>query len=137
MGDERRKSWAKVVTWVDEQKSSGWAYEGEFIAVGGVQDVPAGSVVLVYGERGSRANPNAQVAVFVATADGTLSKRAEASGQAWARTLRDPVAELLEHRADVVGSLEWRPELMLYSDEAIEREAVRRGLGTGAVAPDR
>ena len=57
VGDERLKTWAKVVHAVDETKSSGWAFVGEFIATGGIQDVAAGSVVLVYGEKGSRANP--------------------------------------------------------------------------------
>jgi hypothetical protein len=32
LGDERRKNWAKVVQNVDEQKASGWAFEGDFIA---------------------------------------------------------------------------------------------------------
>ena len=57
VGDERHKNWAKVVDAVDTSKASGWAYDGPFIATGGIQDVPIGSVVLVYGERGSRANP--------------------------------------------------------------------------------
>ena len=43
VGDERRKNWAKVVTAVDTDKSSGWAFEGDFVATGGIQDLPAGS----------------------------------------------------------------------------------------------
>ena len=31
VGDERHKHWAKVVTNVDAGKSSGWAYEGDFV----------------------------------------------------------------------------------------------------------
>ncbi|HKZ25256.1 MAG TPA: hypothetical protein VJ398_05635, partial [Acidimicrobiia bacterium] len=57
IGDERRKNWAKVVEAVDDKKTSGWAFSGDFVAVGGIQDVPAGSVLMVYGERGSAANP--------------------------------------------------------------------------------
>ena len=95
VGDERHKNWAKVVESVDSAKSSGWAFEGPFVAAGGIQDVPAGSVLLVYGERGSRANPQSAARVFRVNADATLSLEGEAKGQAWARTLRDRVEELL------------------------------------------
>ena len=53
VGDARHKNWAKVIDNVDETKSSGWAFDGEFIAAGGIQDVPVGAIVMVYGERGS------------------------------------------------------------------------------------
>lgn len=95
VGDERHKNWAKVVDNVDTSKSSGWAFDGSFLAAGGIQDVPAGSVLLVYGERGSRANPQCAARVYSVNADATLTFEAEAKGQAWARTLRDPVERLL------------------------------------------
>ncbi|HEX6222261.1 MAG TPA: hypothetical protein VF115_14310 [Acidimicrobiia bacterium] len=94
-GDERHKNWAKVVENVDTSKSSGWAFDGPFIAAGGIQDVPAGAVLLVYGERGSRANPQSMAMVYTVNGDGTLSLEAEARGQAWARTVRDPIERLL------------------------------------------
>lgn len=94
-GDERHKNWAKIVHSVDSNKSSGWAFEGEFIATGGIQDVPTGSVLLVYGERGSRSSPQISAAVFTVNPDGTLSLEADAKGKAWARTLRDPVERCL------------------------------------------
>jgi len=130
VGDERRKHWAKVVHSVDETKASGWAFEGDFIAAGGVQDVPANSVVLVYGEKGSRATPQIEARVFTANADGTLSHHVSAKGRAWARTLRDSVEELLavlEHRP--VERMEWRAELMAYSDDALREELERRAMG--------
>lgn len=94
-GDERHKNWAKVVDSVDTGKSSGWAFEGVFIATGGIQDVPAGSVLLIYGERGSRANPQIEARVYTVNPDATLTLEAEARGKAWARTLRDPVERCL------------------------------------------
>jgi len=127
LGDARLKNWAKVVERVDESKASGWAYEGSFISTGGVQDVPVGSVILLYGEKGSRGHPRSHAEVFTANADGTLSRRASASGQAWARTLRDEVAELLAGD-DPPTLLQWSPELMLYEDEALLSELRRRGL---------
>lgn len=95
VGDERHKNWAKVVDNVDTSKSSGWAFDGAFVAAGGIQDVPAGSVLLVYGERGSRARPQSSARVYTVNADATLTFEAEAKGKAWARTLRDPIERLL------------------------------------------
>ncbi len=125
VGDERHKNWAKVVHSVDAAKSSGWAYIGDFIAAGGIQDVPAGSVLLVYGERGSRANPQSEARVFVANPDATLSEHAAARGRAWARTIRDTVERLLD--SDLPVTLDWQPELGTFSDEALADELRRRG----------
>jgi hypothetical protein len=99
-GDERHKNWAKVVDNVDTSKSSGWAFDGSFVAAGGIQDVPAGSILLVYGERGSRANPQSTARVYTVNADATLTLEAEAKGQAWARTVRDPIERLLGSESD-------------------------------------
>jgi hypothetical protein len=127
VGDERRKNWAKVVSNVDGSLATGWAYEGEFIATGGVQDVPIGSVVLVYGEKGSRANPAIEARVYTVNADATLSQRAGAKGRAWARTLRDPIEALLaEAGAEPIDRLDWSPELMRYATEALREELDRR-----------
>jgi hypothetical protein len=129
LGDARRKNWAKVVERVDDSKSSGWAFVGDFIAAGGVQDVPAGAVILVYGERGSRVNPQVEARVYTANADGTLTPHQSASGRAWARTLRDRVDELLvDAEAAPPVLLDWDPDLLRYSDAAIAEEARRRGL---------
>lgn len=126
VGDERLKSWAKVVESVDETKTSGWAYVGEFIATGGIQDVAVGSVVLVYGERGSRANPRPQAAVYTVNADATLTHHADASGRAWARTLRDTVVELLSE--ELIPPWQDLVDVSLIPDEALLEEARRRGL---------
>ncbi len=120
VGDERHKHWAKVVTNVDAGKSSGWAYEGDFVASGGIQDLPAGGVLLVYGERGSRANPQQQARVFRINSDATLSLVSEAKGSAWARTLRDPIIELLGDEPPPTG-------LAAVPDNELIGELERRG----------
>ncbi len=131
VGDERHKHWAKVVHDVDDTKASGWAFEGDFIAAGGVQDVPVNSVVLVYGEKGSRANPQIEARVFVANPDGTLTYHASAKGRAWARTLRDTVDDLLAVTdARPIEQLDWEPALMRYTDEALREELDRRSRQT-------
>lgn len=123
VGDERHKNWAKVVHSVDGTKASGWAFEGDFIAAGGIQDVPAGSVLLVYGERGSRANPQPEARVYRAHPDGTLTFHGAAKGRAWARTLRDTVSDLL---GDEPVS-EWEAALGAYPDRLLAEELERRG----------
>lgn len=129
LGDERRKNWAKVVHNVDPSKASGWAYEGDFIAAGGIQDVPVGSIVLVYGEKGSRTNPVPEAGVYTANGDGTLSQHEYAKGRAWARTLRDSVQRLLDDAAErPITQLEWGPQLGRYSDAALLHELERRGI---------
>jgi hypothetical protein len=70
LGDERHKNWAKVVESVDDAKTSGWAYEGPFVATGGIQDLPIGSILLVYGERGSRGNPQILARVYTVNPEG-------------------------------------------------------------------
>jgi hypothetical protein len=95
LGDGRRRHWAKVVTGVDESKASGWAYEGSFVADGGIQDLPIGSLLLLYGERGGAPNPRPLAALYSVGADSALTLEGEASGSAWARTLRDRALEFL------------------------------------------
>lgn len=125
VGDERHKHWAKVVHVVDTSKASGWAFEGDFIASGGIQDVPAGAVILVYGERGSRTNPRIEARAYVANPDGTLTHHASASGRAWARTLRDTVEQLLGTERST--ALDWTPDLEVYASDALAAELERRG----------
>ncbi|HWL49288.1 MAG TPA: hypothetical protein VNT92_05375 [Acidimicrobiia bacterium] len=120
LGDERHKNWAKVVESVDESRASGWAYEGPFVATGGIQDLPMGATLLVYGERGSRANPQIMARVYTVNPDSTLSLEAEAKGKAWARTLRDPVERCL-------GADSRAPDLSYLSDELLALELRSRG----------
>ncbi len=129
VGDERRKNWAKSVTNVDDSLATGWAFDGEFIATGGIQDVEPGSVVLVYGEKGSRANPAIEARVYTVNADATLSLRASARGRAWARTLRDTIEDLIAEISEApIEQLGWNPDLLRYADDAITEEMNRRGL---------
>ncbi|MGH8914166.1 MAG: hypothetical protein ACRDZM_06580 [Acidimicrobiia bacterium] len=120
IGDERHKNWAKVVESVDTARASGWAFGGPFVAVGGIQDVPMGSVLLVYGERGSRANPQITARVYLVNSDSTISLEAEAKGKAWARTLRDPVERCL-------GMDSAPPDLSYLSDDLLAGELRARG----------
>jgi hypothetical protein len=127
IGDGRLKNWAKVVTNVDVGQNGGWAYDGEFVATGGIQDLPAPSVLLVYGEKGSRGNPQPEARVYLVNTDATITLHATATGRAWARTLRDTVADLVARDHIITpASRPWDPALMGYSDEALAEEVRRR-----------
>ena len=120
LGDERHKNWAKIVESVDTSKSSGWAFDGPFVATGGVQDLPAGSALLVYGERGSRTNPQIMARLFTVNPDATISLEAEVKGKAWARTIRDHVERVLGREPDPI-------DLSYLSDEILAGELRARG----------
>ena len=122
LGDERRRHWAKLVSSVDEGKSTGWAFVGEFVADGGIQDLPAGGLLLLYGERGSSANPQPEASLYTIGADATLTHEGSASGRAWARTLRDRAAELVDSSSRQGG-----PDLSAIPDEYLVNELQARG----------
>ncbi len=120
LGDERHKNWAKIVESVDTSRSSGWAFDGPFVATGGVQDLPAGSALLVYGERGSRTNPQILARLFTVNPDATISLEAEVKGKAWARTIRDHVERVLGAEPDPI-------DLSYLSDDLLAGELRSRG----------
>lgn len=121
LGDERRRHWAKLVTAVDTSKSSGWAYVGDFVADGGIQDLPIGGILLVYGERGGQSNSRPEANLYTIGPDASLTLEASASGRAWARTLRDRMAELLSLE------LPSGPDLSAVTDEFLADELRARG----------
>jgi hypothetical protein len=121
LGDGRRRHWAKLVTDVDTSKSTGWAYHGEFVSDGGIQDLPVGGLLLLYGERGSSQNPQPEAALYLVGADSTLTLEGRASGRAWARTLRDRAHELLEKHQ------EREPDLSGIDSWHLAEELTRRG----------
>lgn len=121
LGDQRRRHWAKLVTAVDAAKSSGWAFVGEFVADGGIQDLPVGGVLLLYGERGGQSNPRAEAHLYRIGVDATLTLEASTSGRAWARTLRDRAAELLDEEFDQT------PDLSQIPDQTLADELTSRG----------
>ena len=127
VGDGRLKNWAKIVRNVDTGLNGGWAFDGEFVATGGIQDLPAPSVLLVYGEKGSRGNPQPEARVYAVNTDATITLHATATGRAWARTLRDTVADLVAHDRPILPAVKaWNPILMGYAAEALEEELQRR-----------
>ena len=63
--------------------------------------------------------------MFVVNPDSTLSEHGQAKGKAWARTLRDPISDLLTD--ELPTHREWDVVLLGFSDHALAEELVRRG----------
>ena len=122
LGDARRRHWAKLVTSVDDSKTSGYAYIGEFVADGGIQDLPVGGLLLLYGERGSNANTQPEASLYTIGLDASLTLEGSSSGRAWARTLRDRAVELLGS-SDQQGG----PDFSSIPDEYLIDELKSRG----------
>ena len=133
VGDPRLKNWAKVVESVDDSRSGGYAFGGYFVSAGGIQDVPSGATLIVYGEKGSRARPRPSARVYTINPDGTLSHESSAQGSAWARTIRDRVAELV-HGPASEGTLDdgWDQGFARYSTGALHQELQRRRGSAGS-----
>lgn len=99
-GDTRFKRWAKHVTKVLPDKTNGYAFEGEFVPLERLVELPVGAIVLIYNEEGSRAKhfPHAWVQRVVKNDDGSGSLEDVeplARGFDWALKLRDKVAPLV------------------------------------------
>ncbi|HSL26030.1 MAG TPA: hypothetical protein VLA54_07065 [Acidimicrobiia bacterium] len=127
LGDDRRRHWAKLVTSVDSARSTGWAFIGEFVADGGIQDLPAGGVLLVYGERGGQSNPRPEASLYSIGFDATLTLEASASGRAWARTLRDRALELVHEPDSTLATTGPALDLSCIPDEKLVDELRARG----------
>lgn len=98
--DSRHKAWAKHVTHVDRNKSTGYAFTGRFLDMGGKADLPVNALVLVYDERGSMKNWDAHVDVYRVSEAGTLEPTGVSAqvhlGKTWALEVRDAIAALLD-----------------------------------------
>jgi hypothetical protein len=96
-GDRRYKQWARLLTSVDRSKSDGYAFQGEFLALGRKHELEVGSLVLYYGEAGSRNNHCPCVRVQRVEADGGLSTIYQKMdlGRNWVLDVRDEIAELI------------------------------------------
>lgn len=98
--DTRFQSWAKVVESVDQNKTNGYAFRGEFINEGDVEIEIKPTVFLTMTTRGSRKYQTRTYNVIVMNADGTLELVTDIQTtdeeRGWALRLRDPIASLLE-----------------------------------------
>jgi len=124
--DRRWKSWAKSIKEVDQSRTNGYAFVGEFLTRGRKAELEVGGLVLLYDEIGSRKHRRPEVRVLRVEENGALSTVLEAHGWSWALELRDKVAELLGKEKE--SQKEDENPLAGFSTEQLLAELRRRGL---------
>jgi hypothetical protein len=134
IGDRRWKQWAKALTGVDCSKSNGYAFEGQFINEG-TRELPVGTLVLYFGECGSRSRRTVDVCVTRIDPTSNTGERQvfyvdELPQNGWSLHVRDRIAKLFEQpepEQPTEQSAESNP-FDQFSDEQILAEAKRRGI---------
>lgn len=91
---ERFKAWAKVLTKVDTTKDNGYAFEGRFIKINRLAEIPDNCVVLTFEETGSVKNRLYAASLYQIT-DGVREVAHTVSGNDWALRLRAKAADLI------------------------------------------
>lgn len=118
-GDLRMKHWAKTLTRVDQEKTNGYAFEGNFINV--KADLEVGSFILCYGRSGSMKSNTACVAVYRVTEEGTESVYEKFHlSEVWALEVRDEIASIVN------ASVEESNPLEAFTTEQLLAEIARR-----------
>ena len=117
-GDDRFKRWAKQLTAVNCELTTGYAFEGQFIK--GKAELEIGSYILCYGREGSRASNKPVVALYRVEADKVEQiYRKECSTEMWALESRDEIAS-------IVNKVEEVNPLAEFTIEQLEAEIARR-----------
>lgn len=122
--DSRWRSWGKLVEGVDRRRKDGNAFRGPWVRRGRLEELPAGSLVLLYDQVGSRRHHRPTARVMRVEGDGRLAPAhdgqgpLEAQGWDWALLLRDRVAALLEEAR-------WRPLQGVATHEPVRELACR------------
>lgn len=128
--DRRYRSWGRLIEGVDRKKRDGYAFLGPWVRRGRLEELPAGALVLLYDQVGSRRHHEPRVRVMRVQADSSLvpvqddQGPLEAEGWDWALLLRDRVAAVL-------GEGEERPLQGAETGE-LARELARREEGADA-----
>lgn len=117
-GDHRLKRWAKHLTNVNRELTTGYAFEGQFINT--KAELEIGSYILCYGREGSRANNDPVVALYRVEADSVEQiYKKSCDTEMWALEVRDEIAL-------IVNKEENSNPLSDFTLEQLEAEIARR-----------
>lgn len=134
--DHRWKSWAKWIDRVDQSKSDGYAFEGDFIGDGTIEiEVGQPRLILAMCESGSAKHHIPYYAVVRLDADGSLHDAdiaTDGSKPGWALRIRDKVAAALEalealEGIEPVDAFMSGVVLAQFTDQELIDEIQRRG----------
>lgn len=126
--DDRHKCWRKLLTHVDRDLSSGFAFVGDWLRAGERAEIEVGSLILCYDEVGSRKNWCPAVRVLKVGVETDLEEVFHWEGdfreRSWALAVRDDIAAIL---AAQQGQEPEDSLLASFSDEDLIAELERRG----------
>lgn len=104
--DSRFKSWARLIRKVDTSRKDGYAFEGPWLRRGRMDELPVGSLVILYDETGSRRYRTPYVEVLRLREDGSWEPVEDGQGPLaarswdWALLLRDRLAAVLQQEQE-------------------------------------
>jgi len=127
--DDRKRSWRKLLTQVDKEKTNGYAFVGEWLRAGERAELEVGSFILCYDEPGSVKRWYPVIRMFKVGVDDDLNEVYRWEGsvceRSWALAVRDDIAAVLAE-AQVQKPEEGAP-LAGFTDEELMAELERRG----------
>jgi len=125
--DGRHKAWRKLLTQVDREQSSGYAFVGEWLRAGELAELEVGSFILCYDEAGSMKNWYPVVRLLQIGVENDLEEVFRWEGnvreRSWALAVRDNIAAILAE----AQRQEPESPLAKYSTEELIAELRRRG----------
>ena len=129
--DSRHKCWRKLLTHVDRELSSGFAFVGDWLRAGERAELEVGSLVLCYDDVGSRKNWRPVVRLFKVLGNGAedleevFRWEGDFRERSWALAVRDEIAAML---AEEQGQQPEEGSLLAgLSDDELIAELERRG----------
>ena len=100
IGEARFKQWAKTVASVDTERTTGYAFEGEFIFQ--LAELHVGTYMLAFGSEGTRAKNTPLVVLYRVTTDGLeeVYRKEKLSVTKWALEVRDDIAQIINEKQE-------------------------------------
>ena len=100
IGEARFKQWTKTVASVDTKKTTGYAFEGEFIFQ--LAELHVGTYMLAFGSEGTRAKNTPLVVLYRVTTDGLeeVYRKEKLSVTKWALEVRDDIAQIINEKQE-------------------------------------
>lgn len=96
-GDSRWKQWGKVIKGYHPKARKGWAFEGKWIYPG-YHRLPVGTVILQYGEVGSRKYRVPHVRFLRVRYDGKLTSLGSFKGKDWDLQHHEKIQQIMRRK---------------------------------------
>jgi hypothetical protein len=105
--DNRWRSWAKLLTDVNEKEANGYAFKGTFLPLSDAKrnaivkrELEVGSIIMIYEEEGSQKYHKPLISLYEVQTDGKLKLIYEhkCKGFSWTLEVRDDIKKILDNK---------------------------------------